>query len=82
MFLRATFIAAVMVVYPHNHRVPPLCAGMAAGNPAGPQNPNWISGRPQPERQPKDRAELAGRAQARQPAPDQSAHPYRSQTCQ
>jgi hypothetical protein len=31
---------------------------------------------------PKDRAEPADRAQARQAVPDQSAHPYRCQTCQ
>jgi hypothetical protein len=40
-----------------------------------------LSARPQPEGQPKDRAEPADRAQARQPAPDQSGHPYR-QPCQ
>jgi hypothetical protein len=32
--------------------------------------------------QAKDRPELADRAQARQSAPDQSAYPFRSQTCQ
>jgi hypothetical protein len=40
-----------------------------------------LSARPQPEGQPKDRAGPADRAQARQPAPDQSGHPY-PQPCQ
>jgi hypothetical protein len=45
-------------------------------DPAGPHNSEEASFNPQPAGQPKDRAELADRAQARRPAADQSVHPY------